>query len=313
MRILFCGDTFASARASLRERLPADEFCVWIDRTTAPPVNETDVLVPMMCRVDAAMMDALRPRLIQQVGSGLEGVDLDAARARQIPVASAPGSGGNAESVAEHVMLLMLALLRQLPLAQANVGSGVLGGPQGRTLAGRTVCLWGLGAIAHSLARRLRALDVTLIGITRDPRASKVASYNLDACYASDQRDTALSRTDVLILCVRMSDATRGLVDATAFAALPQGAYLINVARGPLVEYRALYDALASGRLAGAGLDVFWHEPISPDDPLLALPNVIATPHIAGVTDRSYREIVDAVAANIERFRRGEPLANRSA
>jgi phosphoglycerate dehydrogenase-like enzyme len=117
MRILFCGDTFASARASLRERLPADEFCVWIDRTTAPPVNETDVLVPMMCRVDAAMMDALRPRLIQQVGSGLEGVDLDAARARQIPVASAPGSGGNAESVAEHVMLLMLALLRQLPSA----------------------------------------------------------------------------------------------------------------------------------------------------------------------------------------------------
>lgn len=313
MRILFCGNTFASARTSLRERLPTDEFCVWGDRTAAPPVSETDVLVPMMSRVDAAIMDALHPRLIQQVGSGLEGVDLDAARARQIPVASAPGGSGNAESVAEHVLLLMLALLRQLPLAQANVRAGVLGGPQGKALAGRTVCLWGLGAIARGLARRLRAFDVKVIGITRDPHAEKVAAYGLDACYASNDRTAALSRTDVLVLCVRMSDATREMVDAAAFAALPAGAYLINAARGPLVQYRALYDALASGRLAGAGLDVFWHEPIAPDDPLLALPNVIATPHIGGVTDWSYREIVDAVAANIERFRRGEPLLNRFA
>lgn len=313
MRILFCGDTFASARESLRERLPADEFFVWVDRATAPPVDQTDVLVPMMSRVDGAVMDALHPRLIQQVGSGLEGVDLDAARARHIPVASAPGSGGNAESVAEHVLLLILALLRQLPLAQANVRAGVLGGPQGRALAGRTVCLWGLGAIAQSLARRLRAMDVKLIGITRDPQATKVAAYGLDACYASDERAVALARTDVLVLCVRMSDATRGIVDAAALGALPAGAYLVNAARGPLVQYGALYDALVSGRLAGAGLDVFWHEPIAPDDPLLALPNVIATPHVAGVTDWSYREIVDAVAANIERFRRGEPLLNRFA
>jgi len=313
MRILFCGDTFASARGSLRERLPADEFCVWVDRTAAPPVNETDILVPMMCRVDAAIMDALHPRLIQQVGSGLEGVDLNAAKARGIPVANAPGAAGNPESVAEHVILLVLALFRQLPLAQANVRAGVLGGPQGRALAGRTVCLWGLGATAASLARRLRALDVQLIGITRDPRAEKVAAYGLDACYGHDERTSALSRTDVLVPCVRLSDATRGIIDAAALAALPQGAYLVNAARGALVEYRALYDALASGRLAGAGLDVFWHEPIAPDDPLLALPNVIATPHVAGVTDWSYREIIDAVAANIERFRRGEPLMNQFA
>jgi phosphoglycerate dehydrogenase-like enzyme len=297
----------------LRQRLPADEFFVWVDRRMAPPVSETDILVPMMCRIDAAIMDALRPRLIQQVGSGLEGVDLAAAKARAIPVANAPGGSGNPESVAEHVILLMLALLRQLPLAQANVRAGILGGPQGRALAGRTVCLWGLGATARSLARRVRALDVTLIGITRDPHADKVAEYGLDACYATDDRVAALSRTDILVPCVRLSDATRGLVDANAFAALPVGAYLVNAARGPLVDYRALTDALTSGRLAGAGLDVFWHEPIAPDDPLLALPNVIATPHIAGVTDWSYREIIDAVATNIERFRRGEPLLNRSA
>jgi phosphoglycerate dehydrogenase-like enzyme len=312
MKIVFCGDTFASARVSLKALLPGDEFFVWVDRNTAPPVSETDILVPMMCRIDAAMMDAMRPRLIQQVGSGLEGVDLDAAKARRIPVANAPGASGNPESVAELVILLMLALLRQLPLAQANVRAGVLGGPQGRVLSERTVCVWGLGATALSLARRLRALDVKLIGITRDPRAEKIAGYGLDACYATDDRAEALSRTDILVPCVRLSEATRGLIDAAALAALPAGAYLVNAARGPLVEYRALYDALSSGRLAGAGLDVFWHEPISPDDPLLALPNVIATPHIGGVTDWSYREIVGAVAANIERFRNGEPLANRA-
>jgi phosphoglycerate dehydrogenase-like enzyme len=297
----------------IAERLRSDAFDVWPDRSVIPQMTDIDVLVPMMFRIDAVVMDALRPRLIQQVGSGLEGVDLGAALERQIPVAALPASGSNAESVAEHVLLLMLALLRELPLAQANVRAGVLGAPQGRMLAGRTVCLWGLGATALSLASRLRALGVTVLGITRDPSAPKVAAYGLDACYSTADRLACLARTDILVPCVRLNDATRGLIDAAALAALPKGAYVVNAARGPLVDYRALYDALASGRLAGAALDVFWTEPIASDDPILALPNVVATPHIAGVTDRSYSEIVDAFAANIERFRRGEPLLNRSA
>jgi phosphoglycerate dehydrogenase-like enzyme len=313
MRIVFGGETFPSARALLEERLPADQFDIWRDRNELPRLNGVDILVPMMFRIDAAVMDAIRPRLIHQVGSGLEGVDLAAARERQIPVAAIPATGSNAESVAEHTLFLILALLRQLPAAQANIRSGVLGAPLGRMLAGRTVCLWGLGATALSLSHRLRALGVTLLGLTRDPHDPKVAAYGLDACYATRDRDACLARTDILVLCVRLSDATRGLVDRSAFAALPSGAYFVNPARGPLVDYQALFDALTSGRLAGAGLDVFWQEPVSPNDPLLALPNVVATPHIAGVTDRAYGEMLDAVAANIERFRRGEPLLNRSA
>jgi phosphoglycerate dehydrogenase-like enzyme len=312
MRILFGGETFPSARTMIADRLRSDEFDVWRDRNVIPAMTDVDVLVPMMFKIDAAAMDAIRPKLIQQVGSGLEGVDLAAARARHIPVAALPASGSNAESVAEHVLMLILALLRELPLAQANIRAGVLGSPQGRMLAGRTVCLWGLGATALSLARRLPALGVTVVGITRDPRAEKVAEYGLAACCATEDRAACLARTDILVPCVRMSDATRGLIDASVFAALRAGSYLVNAARGPLVDYRALYDALASGRLAGAALDVFWTEPVPSDDPILALPNVIATPHIAGVTDRSYGEIVDAFAANIERFRRGEPLLNRS-
>ena len=315
MRILFCGETFASSRTLLQQRLPSqagDKISVWPDRGTPTDLSHVDVLVPMMFRIDGEVMDAAHFRLIQQWGSGLEGVDLEAARTRGIPVASVPTSGSNAESVAEHALLLILSLLRQLPEAQANVRAGVLGAPLGRMLGGRAVCLYGLGATAISLARRLRALDVRLLGITRDPEAPKVAAFGLDACYATSERNTCLSQTDILVLCSRLCNETRGLIDAAALAALPAEAYLVDAARGMLVYYDALYAALSAGRLAGAGLDVFWDEPIAPVNPLLALPNVIATPHIAGVTDRSYGEIADAVAANIELVRQGKPPVNQA-
>jgi len=313
VRIIFCGDTFPAARFLLQERLPLeanDEICVWPDRNAIADLKPADVLIPMMFRIDASVMDATRCRLIQQWGSGLEGIDLEAARSRGISVAGVPASGSNADSVAEHALLLILALLRQLPEAQANVRKGILGSPLGRILRGRTVCLYGLGATALALAWRLRAFEVRLLGITRDPEAAKVAAFGLDSCYPISRRDAGLSRSEILVLCARLSKETRGLVDADVLAALPPGAFLVNAARGALVDYRALYAALSSGRLAGAGLDVYWEEPISPDDPLLALPNVIATPHVAGVTDASYAEIADRVASNIERLRRGEPLVN---
>jgi phosphoglycerate dehydrogenase-like enzyme len=151
---------------------------------------------------------------------------------------------------------------------------------------------------------------VRLVGVTRDPSAAKVVEFGLDACYSTAERDVCFAQTDVLILCARLAPETHGVIDAAALRALPPGAYLVNAARGGLVDYDALYAALVSGHLAGAGLDVYWKEPIAPDDPLLALPNVITTPHIAGVTDRSYDEIADAVWINIERLRRGEAPLN---
>jgi phosphoglycerate dehydrogenase-like enzyme len=316
MRVLFCGDCFPAARSLLKERLSADqqdEILVSSGTELRAKLGSVDVVIPMMTALDESLLDAGRVRLVQQWGSGLEGVDLDAARARGIWVANVPAAGSNADSVAEHVLLLMLALLRELPSAQANVRLGILGAPLGRTLAGRTVCLYGLGATAYALARRLLAFDVRLVGITRRPDAVSAAEFGLDSCYSSRQRDAALAQSDVLVVCVRLVHQTRGLIDATALAALRAGAYLVNAARGAIVDYAALYGALVSGQLGGAGLDVYWNEPILPDDPLLALPNVIATPHVAGVTDRSYTGIADAVACNIERLRRGEPPLNRAA
>jgi phosphoglycerate dehydrogenase-like enzyme len=311
VRIVFCGDVFSEAQRLLRERVPADvndEISVWRDRNNLLEAGRADVLIPMMFRIDAGVMDALHPRLIHQWGSGLEGVDIEAARQRGIAVANVPTSGSNADSVAEHAMLLILALLRQLPVAQANVHAGVLGSPVGRMLAGTTVCIYGLGATGLALARRLRAFDAVLIGITRDPAAEKVAQFGLDRCYSSADRNAALAVTNILAICLRLNSDTHGIIDTEVFAMLPPGAFLVNAARGPLVDYGALVSALETGRLAGAGLDVFWQEPIALDDRLVRLPNVIATPHIAGVTDRAYGEIVSVVAANIERLRRGEAI-----
>jgi phosphoglycerate dehydrogenase-like enzyme len=313
MRILFCGESFPEARRHLENHAGShgDEIVVCPRTMLRAAVENADVVIPLMSSIDAALMDAGRFRLVHQWGAGLEGVDLEAARQRDIRVANVPASGNNADSVAEHAVLLMIALLRDLPRCQANVREGLLGIPIGKMLAGRTVCLYGLGAIARALARRLRPFGVRLVGITRDPEALKVAELKLDACYSVADRNACLAQTDVLIVCSRMTAETRGTIDAAVFRAMPAGSYLVNAARGGLVDYDALYASLRSGRLAGAGLDVFWDEPISPDDPLLAMPNMIATPHIAGVTDRSYAEIAEVVVENIDRLRRGVELVNR--
>jgi phosphoglycerate dehydrogenase-like enzyme len=310
MRIIFCGESFPPARALLKKRLPTDELVVWSGASR--DIDGIDVLIPLMFRVDAELIQRTRPRLIQQWGSGLDGVDLRAAELQNVPVANVPALGGNAESVAEHIILLMLSVLRKIPEARTNLELRVLGAPMGRMLAGRTVCLWGLGSIAEAVARRLRAFDVKLVGITREPTTHKMASFGLEACYSTRDYAEALRCSDLLVVCLRLCEATRGIIDATVLAALPAGACLVNAARGPLVDYQALCAALASGRLGGAGLDVYEAEPVAPNDPILALPNVIATPHIAGVTDRSYGEIADEVAGNIERLRRGEALLNRA-
>ena len=314
MQILFCGDCFPAARMLLRERLTVgDELMVCDGTKLREALARVDVVIPMMTILNAELMEAGGFRLVQQWGSGLEGVDLDAARRRGVWVANVPASGSNADSVAEHVLLLTFALLRRLPEAQANVRNGILGAPLGRMLAGRTVCLYGLGATARALARRLHVFGVRLIGITREQLAEKKDEFHLDECFSACERTKALAQSDIVVLCVRLGPQTKGLIDATALAAMPKGTFLVNAARGGLVDYRALENALASGHLGGVGLDVFWTEPIAPDDPLLRFPNVIATPHLAGVTDRSYAEIADAVARNIERLRSGEPPLSRAA
>lgn len=315
MRILFCGSDFPDATDFLRQRLPrdaGDEIVVWSRGDMRSMLPGVDVVIPKMQRIDRDLMQSGSFRLIQQWGAGLEGIDLNSARALKIWVSNVPAAS-NAESVAEHTILLILCLLRNLPLAQSNVRSGILGAPLGNTLARRTVCLYGLGAIALALAKRLSSFGVRLIGITRDPTSPKVAKFGLQRCFGVSERDRCLAEADILVLCVRYSEEMRDTIGAHELACLPRGAYLVNVARGGLVNYKALHAALISKQIAGAAMDVFWEEPIAVNDPMLTLPNVIATPHIGGITRSSFTDIADAVVANIERLRKGEPPLNQAA
>jgi phosphoglycerate dehydrogenase-like enzyme len=312
MRVLICSEYFPLARPTLQARLPRDEVLTCPAGAVVAALPGVDVVIPAMARVDAVTMDAGRFRLIQQWGAGLEGVDLAAAGARGIWVANVPsGATANAVAVAELAMLLILALLRRLPEAQASVRAGELGVPLGRSLAGSTVCLVGVGGVGSALARRLQPFGAEVIGVGRRPADTHLAALDLARYYQLRDLAAALARADVVVLCLPVAPETRGLIDAAALARLKPSAYLVNVARGPLIDYPALRSALAERRLAGAALDVFWEEPIAPDDPLLA-ENVIATPHIGGVTDQAYGDIADAVAANVERLRRGEPPLHRA-
>ncbi|PVZ14628.1 NAD(P)-dependent oxidoreductase [Actinomycetospora cinnamomea] len=175
--------------------------------------------------------------------------------------------------------------------------------PSGTTLAGRTVAVLGVGDIGAEVIGRLRAFGAEPVGIGRRPRTETPHAADLldDAHYhRTADLAGALDGCDDLVVCCPLTAETRGLVGAAALAALGPGGHVVNVARGPVVDRDALLDALRSGRLAGAGLDVTWVEPIDPDDALLAQ-NVVVTPHVGGVTATSYAGIAAGFVASVER------------
>ena len=278
MLIGTCGAEFPDVRAFLARALPEAEIVI-IEHGTAPDLK-VDVLVPGGGVVSAELMDATRPKLIQQFGVGLQGVDMDAAKERGIPVQNVPAAGsGNAVAVAEAVIFHLLALLRRFPRTQASVRDRRVGEPIGQTLDGKTVTVLGRGAIGGRVLNLLGAFGAIGIGIGSDGGLNE-----------------ALARSQALVVAVPLTERTRGMVGAPQFDALPPGGYLVNVGRGPVVDYGALLRALRGGRLAGAGLDVTWTEPVDPGDELLR-ENVIVTPHIGGVTRESYAKMAAAFAA----------------
>jgi len=307
LRILFCGEGFTESRRRLAPLVPGHEIRACPPGRIAESLAGIDIVVPYVSPIDEAILRAGNFGLVQQFGVGVDGVDIDAATAAGVWVARVPSAGtGNAESAAEHALLLMLALSRRLPQAQAALNAGVVGDPAGLALWGKTACIVGLGDIGSALAGRLRACGMRLIAVRRRPEQSGVAALGVERVFGPDGLHEALAKADYIVLCVNYEAASHHLINRAAFESMKPGAFLINVARGGLVDPEALLEALESGRLAGAGLDVFWSEPPDPKHRIFAH-NVIATPHVAGVTDASYDGIARAVATNIERY------ANREA
>ena len=312
-RVVMAGTGFTAVRQFLIEALPDAQFDQVEVATLRAKGHAADVMLPAMSRIDGALMDRIEGlRLIQQWGAGLEGVDIAAATERKIAVANVPTPGtGNAESVAEWCVMAAIALSRRLPLAQETIRTGgTWGTPLGRALIGRTAGIVGLGGIGQALAARLRPFGMRLIGLQRRPEPALAERLGIEWLDGPERLAELLRRSDYLFLCVPLTEQTRHLIDEAALAMLPPKACIINAARGGLLSTQAMLRALQEGRLIGAGLDVFEQEPLDPASPLLGRADVIATSHIAGVTDVSYRGIARGVVANIVRILAGQPPFN---
>ncbi|MBV9327353.1 MAG: hypothetical protein JO352_26725 [Chloroflexi bacterium] len=241
---------------------------------------------------------APRLQLLQLMSAGYEHVDLSLAARHGVPVATF--GDAMASVVAEHTLLLMLAVYRRLLQLDAAVRGGTwrTDEPVLRELRGKRVGLIGLGYIGREVATRLRAFDADVVYFSRRRHDASGLTYL--------PLDELLTTSDVVSLHVALAPSTRQLIGARELARMKPQAVLINTSRGPVVDQRALYAALASGALAAAGLDVLDPEPPLAADPLLQLPNVVFTPHNAGQADEVWPRIVRTCFANVERVARGE-------
>lgn len=313
MRVMFAAPETAwgGILARFRAALPEVEFVATGFNPTS--LAGFEVVIPTMSQLDAALIEgADKLQLIQQMGAGLEGVDLDAAQRASVAVANVPtAESGNADSVSELAIYLLLALLRRAPEHAATLAAGLMGQPTGISLIGQRVGLVGFGAIGQAIARRLAPFGVQLSAIKRTPDAELARAFGLDWLGGADELPRLLAESDIVILALPDDSDSHGLINAERLAQMPAGSYLINVGRGGLVERDALFAALQSGQLAGAGLDVFWQEPPDPNDPIFKL-NLVASPHLGGLTDRSVTGILNASVANIRRLMHGEELQHRA-
>jgi phosphoglycerate dehydrogenase-like enzyme len=247
------------------------------------------VLKPVTAEVIAR---APQLKLIQKIGSGVNTIDVEAARKRGVAVCNLPGT--NSRAVAEMTLLLMLACLRRLPQLQ-GADAWELQDHLGE-LGGRTVGLVGYGEVPKILHPILEAFGVKVLFWSRSRRNSSF--------------EEILSSSDLVSLHLPLTKETERLIDPRR---LKRGAILVNTARGGLVQEEFLAQCLQSGQLAAAGLDVFAVEPAERGNPLLSLPNVICTPHVAWLTRETLERSIAVARENVRRLAAGEPLLNRVA
>jgi phosphoglycerate dehydrogenase-like enzyme len=256
----------------------------------------------------AALAMAPEARLIQSIGVGIDAIDVAAAEAAGIAVAYNPGV--NRTGAAEHAIMLMLALVKRLPASEASTRAGrfVPGEVIGRgidDLADATVGIVGMGRIGQAVAERLVPFGSRIVYHARRPvpEAEGLGADRLEL-------DELLAASDIVTLHVPLTPETHHLIGPAELARMRRGSWLVNCGRGGLVDEAALREAVVTGHLAGAGLDVLEGETDS-TNPFADLPDVIVTPHIGGGSRNSMARVVERSTANIRRFLAGEPLQDR--
>jgi phosphoglycerate dehydrogenase-like enzyme len=247
----------------------------------------------------AQVLEASRLRVISRCGVGYDAIDVAAATRVDVLVANTPGA--NKEGVAEHTIALMLAVAHGFPRRDRELRAGRWNREAMPRLAGQTVGLVGLGAIGKEVALRCQALGMNVIAM--DPAADE--AWATEHSIRLLDLEALLEQADVVSLHLPCTGQTAGLFDAAAFARMKSGAIFINTARGALVDEAALVDALRSGKLSGAGLDVFQQEPLPDNHPLLGLDNALLCPHMAGLDFESRDAMATLAAQNITELYQG--------
>ena len=270
-------------------------------------IPEADVVVVSGFWRNEFVERAPKLRFIQSISAGTDQYDRALLQRHGIRLASAQGA--NEEAVAEHAMALILALARALHTGRDNQSKrfwrGMISDPtqRERELAGSTLLVIGLGRIGSRLAALARAFRMRVIGLKRNVAAAAGA---VDEVFGPERLHEALAQADMVALTCPLTPETEGLIGAAELKAMRRDAYLINVARGRVVDETALIAALERGLIAGAGLDCVQEEPLPAASPLWAMPNVVITPHTAGETQRYEANVIDLLQENLARLYRGE-------
>jgi phosphoglycerate dehydrogenase-like enzyme len=312
MRAIFHYACSQSLSAKLKALTPT-----WLDVRSCPEsdaallyrlLSDAEVLLHVLEPATAKVMDAApKLQLIQKIGVGVNTIDLEHAGLRGIRVCNMPGT--NSRAVAEATLMLMLTTLRRARSLDAatRAGDGWRMDPalfdQVGEVGGRTVGLVGYGAVPAMLAPVLHALGARVLYTATKPKADAVAEWR--------ELPELLAESDIVSLHVPLAAETERLIDGAALLSMKPGALLINTARGGLVDQRALIAALRSGRLLGAGLDVYDQEPVPADCPLLKMDNVVLQPHVAWLTPETLGRSLAVALENCRRLRDGEELLHR--
>ena len=254
---------------------------------------------------EEAFQTAPKLRVIARFGTGMDSVDLEAAKRHGVFVTNCPGL--NAPTVSEQACSLLLSMVRYIPQLNADAHEGKWTRIIFHELAGKTVGILGFGAIGQNVAKRLSGFDVNLIANDKFPNKEAAERLNVKMC----EFDEVIRKSDYISIHLPHLPETHHIINAQSIAAMKDGVYIVNTARGPIVDEKAVLAALESGKIAGMASDVFEKEPVTDDNPLLRFPNFICTPHIAGETYENNSKTGLATATVITDVFEGKEPQNR--
>jgi phosphoglycerate dehydrogenase-like enzyme len=300
----------------LQEAASAEVVCLSSQEELLAYLPKTEILCSFSVPDDWRTL-APHLRWLQYPGAGVDGLRASGLLEKQCPVIVTTANGIHAVTMSEYVFGSMLMFnwnwpqmvrLQDSHLWAKSAGWYSLGG---RELAGQTLGIVGVGSIGRRIAQMGRAFGMRVLGIRRSFSQEQAADPDLDQSYPPQRLREMLSQSDYVVVVVPLTASTEHLIGEEELRAMKSTAYLVNVARGRVVDEQALIRALREGWIGGAGLDVTETEPLPSHSPLYGLPNVILTPHIAGVSVHYEKRLAELFANNLRRYRAGQPLINR--